>query len=294
MKYIVALDVGGTKIAGALISQGRILKKIKTPTKAHQGKMHILRRICNVISALISEIDKKDVRGIGIGLPGPVNIESGTLLSAPNLPGCHNVPVKKIIEKMFRVRARIENDAKCAALGESRFFKCKDLICLTLGTGIGGGIIINREIYHGNGVAGEIGHMTIEVNGPKCSCGNQGCFEEYVSVRGIRRIAQKHNSSLGPRELSEKAYHGDKKAKAIYNEVGKYLGVGLTNLVNIFNPQIIVVNGGISKAGKFLMEPAIKEMKKRRFRLIEQNTKIKLSELQEDAGLLGASMLFEK
>lgn len=294
MKYIIALDVGGTKIAGALIKDNRILKKIKIPTQALLGKAAVIKRICNVISLLIEGVGRKNIKRVVIGMPGPLDSKKGVVFQPPNLPGWKSVPIKNIIKKKFKIETKIENDANCAAFAESYYFKCKNLIYLTLGTGVGSGIIINSKIYRGKGTASELGHITIDLNGPKCHCGNYGCFEEFVSARGIVRIAKKYGfkgKDLEPRNLQIKAKKGNKKAKAVYNEAGKYLGIGLANIVNIFAPEMIVVSGGISNAGNLLLKPALAEMKKRAFKCSQKGVKIVISKLQEDAGLLGAAAL---
>ena len=292
MKYIIALDVGGTKIAAALIENKRIIKKIKIPTQAKKGKNFVFKRICSVISLLLEAVNKKQVKGIGIGLPGLLDCRAGTALLLPNIPSWRNVPIKKMLERKFKLKVKIENDTNCAALAESKFFKSKNLICLTLGTGVGGGIIIDGKIYSGQGLAGEFGHMSIDINGPKNRFGSSGTLEEYVSARGIERIAKKYNLKLKIMKLEEKARKGNKKAIAIYREAGKYLGIALANIVNIFNPETIVISGGISNAGDLILKPAIREMKKRAFNFSQKNLKVVVSKLQENAGLLGAASLF--
>ncbi|UZE93731.1 MAG: ROK family protein [Candidatus Pacearchaeota archaeon] len=300
MSYVIALDVGGTKIAGALIQNNKIIKKIKFSTKAKKGKKFVIKRIFSIISLLLEGLNKKNILGTALGMPGPLDSEKGIVFQPPNLPGWKNVPIKRIIEKKFKLKTRIENDTNCAALAESHFFHCENLICLSLGTGVGSGIIIDGKIYHGQGTAGELGHMAIDLNGPKCHCGNHGCLEEFVSARGIARVAKEESFkfSLEPQKLQyqliklqQQAKKGNKKSIALYSEVGKYLGVGLANIINIFNPEMIVINGGISKAGNLLLKPAIKEMKKRSFKVSQKGVKIVISKLQENAGLLGAASL---
>ncbi|HID25829.1 MAG TPA: ROK family protein, partial [Thermoplasmata archaeon] len=161
------------------------------------------------------------------------------------------------------VRVKVDNDANCFALGE--YFRWKmDLVGITIGTGLGGGIIINGNIYHGKRDAGEFGHMTVVLNGRKCTCGNRGCLEEYVSIRAFRRETKRFfGKRMDPKEVYLLARSGDKKAKQIFERVGKFLGVGLANIANVLNPELIVIGGGISEAGKFLLDPARREMEKR-------------------------------
>lgn len=291
--YKIALDVGGTKIAGAIIKNNKIIKKVTVMTQAKKGKNTVIKKICDVIQQLIEESGKKNIQGIALGMPGLIDSKRGMIIWLPNLKEWKNIPIKKIIEKKFRLRTVIENDSNCAALGESIFFHKKNLVCLTIGTGLGSGIILNGKIYHGKGLAAEIGHMVINFNGPRCNCGNHGCLEEFVSVRGIKRIGKKYGLTIEPRELQIRARQRNKNAKAIYQEAGKYLGIGLSNIVNIFNPDMIVISGGISNAGNLILKPAMKEMQKRAFKYSQKDVKIVISKFKEDAGLLGASYLIK-
>lgn len=293
MKYVVALDIGGTKTVAALLRNNTILKKIKVKTRAEKGKGFVIRQIFGLISLLVEGVDKKDIKGIGIGMPGPLNPATGIIYFTPNMPGWKNVHLKRIIEKRFRIKTRIDNDANCAALGESIYFACDNLICLTLGTGVGGGIIINNSVYQGEGFAGELGHMVIQSDGPRCNCGNHGCLEEFVSERGIKKISKKIlNERFDPKVIQLMAEKGDKKALKVYWETGRWLGIGLANLANIFNPKMIVISGGISKARNLILISAVKEMKKRAFKTSTQNLKVVISDLGSDASLIGAANLF--
>ncbi|MFH1248668.1 MAG: ROK family protein [archaeon] len=291
--YSIGIDAGGTKISAGLLKNGIIQKKIKIPTEQEKGKQRIVTNLLNVISSVSEGIDKKDIEKIGIGLPGPIDHEKGILKVAPNIKCLKDFPVKDILEVASGIPVVVENDAKCAALAESVYFNCKNLLCFTLGTGLGGGIIIDGKIYHGVDYAGELGHMVIDYKGHKCSCGNTGCLEEYCSGRGIERLSKKYfGKKIKPLELQRMAEKGDKKAIKLHEEFGTYLGIGFASYVNIFNPEMIVIGGGVGRAWKLFLPSAIKEMKKRGFRVMTQNIKVVPSELEVDeAGVIGASML---
>lgn len=253
--YIIGIDLGATKINTILMNRkGKILKKIKVKTlkNREKGIEQILENIEGVRQ------DKKII-GIGIGIPGILNEKRNKILKLPNLPEWENIDLKRIIEKETKNKVKIENDANCMALGESMFGQgknVKNLVCLTIGTGIGGGIIINNKIYSGKGNAGEFGHITIDIDGYKCGCGSRGCLEKYVLKRKINT---------------------------------KYLGIGLSNIVKIIDPELIVIGGGFSNLGGAILKPAIKEMEKRTFL---KTCPVKIVKLGDNAGAIGAACLF--
>jgi len=294
MKYTIGIDLGGTKINALLIdNKSRVIRKIKQPTGLKKNKKTIIKKILEIITFLSSGISKKSIKGIGIGVPGILNKEKTKILTLPNLPGWENTKLKRILEKKTKLKVLMENDTNCTALAEFylKHEKINNLICITLGTGVGGGIIINKKIYNGNGKSAEFGHTTIEPKGIKCSCGNHGCLEEYVSARGIIRIAKKlglkEKNTIKLQELAEK---GNKKAQKTFKIAGQYLGIGLSNIIKAFDPDIIVIGGGISNTGDLLLNPAKQEAKKR---LCFKPCKIKTTKLKEDAGAIGATHLFK-
>ncbi len=257
--YKIAVVVGGTNTACALFKENKIVKKTERRTEVASEE-----KLIEFIVKLIEEMkgDKK-IKKIGVGIPGPIDQKRGVVLNPPNIP-VRNFPLKRFLEKKFGVKVTIENDANCSALGIVKKRKVKDFVLLTLGTGVGGAIVVNGKLYRGMGNAGELGHITIEPNGYKCTCGNRGCLEEYVSARGFERLAKKYlGKKLSPREIMELALKGNKKAKKIYEEVGRYLGIGLATISNILNPGVIFLTGKISLSGPLLLRPAIKEMKRR-------------------------------
>jgi len=246
--------------------------------------------------------------GIGIAAAGIIDSDKGRVISSPNLPGWHEVPLRDAIEQRFGIPVHLGNDATLAALGEWRFGLkngIANLIYITVSTGIGGGIIAGGKLYTGAcGVAGEIGHMTIDVNGPKCNCGNIGCWETLASGRALAREAVKQIaegartsiielvngdiSKIDAKVVDQAAKQGDELAKELISRLAYYLGIGLVNLVNIFNPELILVGGGVAKMGDLLLQPAIKIVKERAFSTPAATVEIKPALLGDDSGILGA------
>jgi len=313
-KLILGVDVGGSKIAAALsTTKGKILARGYNPTLARAGPNTVINNILVTIEEAISQgkVEAEQLSGIGIGAAGIIDSENGKVISSPNLPGWQGMPLRDIVQQHFGVSTYLGNDANLAALGEWTFGlkkKVANLIYVTVSTGIGGGIITNGKLYTGaSGAAGEIGHMTIDVNGPRCNCGNIGCWEILASGtalarEAVRRIAQGEQTSLvklvdgdmsriDAKTIFEAAQQGDKLAQELVSHLGFYLGVGLVNLANIFNPELILIGGGVAKMGDLLLRPAIRVVKERAFRTSADAVKIKPALLGDDSGLLGAVAL---
>jgi len=293
MKYSVGVDIGGTKTNIVLLKNGCLVfsKKISTP----KTKKGIIKIIEDSIKKIISNIPKSKISGIGIGIPGPLNSKGDLILNPPNIKSLWNLSLAKIIEKDLKVKTVMENDVNCFTLAEAIAGAGKGsevVLGITLGTGIGGGIVFKKnntyEVYRGAfGSAGEFGHMVIKFDEGKCSCGNLGCFETYASERFIKR-----KSKYFSIELEKRARKGDKKAKKIYLEFGKNLGVGLANLINILDPSVVVVGGGFSRASSLFLNEAKKEVKKRVLSTqSKKSVKIKITKLGEFAGAIGAAFL---
>lgn len=230
---------------------------------------------------------------------------------SPNLPGWHDIPLKDLMQREFNLPVHLENDATVAALGEHRFgggVGIDNLIYICVGTGIGGGIMIDGQLYHGaSGSAGEIGHMTIDINGPRCNCGNSGCWETLASGAALAREAVKQIEAgaqtsilnfadgelekVSARRVFLAAQDGDRLANELISRTGYYLGVGLVNIVNIFNPQLILIGGGLSRMGQLLLEPATKVVRERAYELPARAVRIELARLGADAEALGAAAL---
>jgi glucokinase len=258
----------------------------------------------------LRNLDPSQLDSISIAAAGAIDIEKGLVTLSPNLPGWRDIPLRDMVGEKYGVNTFLINDASAAALGEHHFGAGKgvsNFIMLTVGTGIGGGIIINGKLYSGpSGSAGEIGHMTIDVNGPKCSCGNIGCLERLVSgtavaEEAIRRLSQGEKSSLTEigggkiksitaEKVSLAAQNGDSLAMEVISKAATYLGIGLVNLVNIFNPEMIIIGGGLAKVGDLLLEPARRVVRERAFQLSARLVRIVPAQLGDDAAVLGAAI----
>jgi len=283
MKYIIGVDLGGTNIKTALVTlNGKIIKKYEIPTGTKKGTKAIIN---NIISS-IKHVQKGKIIGIGIGSPGPLNYKTGVITNPVNLP-FQNTPLKKIIEKKLKLKTYLDNDANCFALAEAVFGqgkKYENVVGITLGTGLGGGFIINKNIYRGRNNAAELGHTTINHQGPKSKCGNNGCIETLVAARGITRLYDKNSN---PYLIYKQALKGNKKAIKAYENMGHYLGIGLTNIIYSLDPDIIVIGGKISNSWKLFSKSMNKEVKERYF---SNPCPIVKSSLK-DAGILGAAAL---
>jgi len=308
-KMIVGVDLGGSKINAILAdSRGNILRQGLKDTLAQEGPDEVIKRVIRCVKQVASGTD---IAGIGIGAAGACDVATGVITLSPNLPGWHNIPLKDILQREFDLPIYLENDATVAALGEHYFGGAVDvanLIYLCVGTGIGGGIMIDGQLYHGaSGSAGEIGHMTIDINGPRCSCGNIGCWETFASGTALAREAVKQikagaktsilNFADGdPKKVSAQrvflaAQEGDPLANELISQTASYLGVGLVNIVNIFNPQLILIGGGLSRMGRLLLEPASKVVRDRAYELPAAAVRIELARLGADAEALGGVAL---
>lgn len=309
-KYVFGVDVGGTTVKLGLFDiEGNLLDKWEIPTRKENGGELILVDTAESIKAKMSEKDmlKKDVVGVGLGAPGPIDGE-GTVYGAVNL-GWGTFSIRDTLAELLELPVKAGNDANVAALGE--MWKgggqgCKNLIAVTLGTGVGGGIIVNGEILTGAvGAGGEIGHMHVEDNETeRCGCGNTGCLEEYASATGIVRLAARALHSceepsvlrdvpeekLSAKKVFDAVKDGDGLAVKIAEQFGEYLGKGLGVVASIINPEIIVIGGGVSKAGKILFEYISPYFYKTVFRG-SSNVKFALATLGNDAGIYGAARL---
>ena len=309
---VLAIDIGGTKIISAIISQdGQMLAKERFPTLADEGPQAVIDRIFASVDRLLNQSNMKpsQLHSISIAAAGAIDFEKGVVTESPNLPGWHNIALRDIMQEKYELNTFLVNDASAAALGELRFGAGKgvrNLVLLTLGTGIGGGIIIGGELYTGaTGGAGEVGHMTVEANGPRCDCGNIGCLESLASGTAVAKEAIERIKSGGKSSLVEMvkgkveditaekvgvaARSGDPLARDIINRAAFYLGVGLVSLVNIFNPEMIVLGGGMAKMGDILLEPARKLVRERAFTMLAQAVRIVTAQLGNEAGIYGAA-----
>ncbi|MBN1176507.1 MAG: ROK family protein [Dehalococcoidales bacterium] len=310
---ILAVDIGGTKIMTAIFSaDGKMLAKNVCPTLADEGVDAVIGRLCSAIEGILKEngLNAPQLGGIGIACAGGIDSGRGVVVTpSPNMKGWANTPLADIVREKFNVATFIVNDASAAALGEHRSGAgrgVKSLVLFTLGTGIGGGIITNNELYLGAiGAAAEIGHMTIDDDGPECGCGNKGCLEMLASGRAVERDAAKRLAGGEKSALMETvggkpekvtaemvgkaAKNGDPLALEVLNRAAYYLGIGMINVVNIFSPEMIVLGGGMSELGDLFIGPGKKMVKERAFPISSREVRIVTAELGNEAGVYGAA-----
>jgi glucokinase len=304
IKYAIGIDIGGTKIGITLGDErGKILAHREITTGIRSRTPSCIKELVSNLRSLIQEsrIPKKQILGIGVGCPGAVNTQKGILPRSPNLPGWTGIPLRKILSKATGLPVFIANDANAAALGEAVFGagkNSKNFIYITVSTGVGGGIVINGELYEGSGfVAGEIGHMSIVPEGRKCNCGQRGCLEAYASGTAIARFYQegKKEKVAGAKEVGRAAREGDKLAVQSYRLAGYCLGLGIANLLNILNPGKIVIGGGVLKsAHKIFWATMMKSAKEHAWPEAFRTVKIVRSGLKGHVGNLGALALVFK
>lgn len=298
---VLGIDVGGTNIKfGVVDSRGKILARSNLSTKSYnRNKNELIKAIFSQIQSLFAQakISPKQLLGIGIGLPGAINPVKGVVLSLPNIPGWENVPLRKIFEKKFGVPTFLGNDVNLITLGEWTFGAGKgksDLLCMTLGTGVGGGLILNGKFYHGRGfVAGEIGHMPLNEEGPACGCGGYGCFERTVGNGALlKRIAEIFGDDrLIIPDIYRLALKNDPRALKFWEETATHIGNGLIGVINLLNPPLIIIGGGVANNSRFLF-PTIKKVIQRRAMKVQSSmVKIVRAQLGDDAGILGARVL---
>lgn len=321
-RWIVGVDLGGTNIkVGVVPIEGGAVKALYSlPTEAQRGAKFVVDRIVEMVETSIAEVlgdsgaSREAITGVGIGSPGPLDRKSGVVINTPNL-GWRNFPLRDLISNGVNLPATLDNDANCATYGEwwlgAGHRKVETLVGVTLGTGIGGGIVLNGEIYHGvSDAAGEIGHMTIEASGRHCKCGNFGCLEAYASgpaiaLRAVEGIESGTETTLdeivsGKLEqitaatVYDAADAGDHFAQEVVKDTARYLGAGLANLVNILNPEMIVVAGGVTFAGESLFTPLREEVAKRAFKSAVERCSIVPAELPGTAGVVGAAAVFKR
>jgi len=309
---VLGVDLGGSKILSAAVNaRGEIRSRDLSITPAAKGPEAVIQAMLASIERAIGQagITKAQLEAICIGAPGLSNPETGIVFTSSNLPGWKNVPLREIIEDKMGAKTLLINDANAAALGEMYFGAARgarNFIYITVSTGIGGGIVIDGEVYAGDrGTAGEIGHMTIDTNGSKCNCGNTGCWETLASGTALAREARKRIKSGAETAILEYAggdidkvnaeavyrasQQGDALARELIARTGYYLGVGLTNLINIFNPELIIIGGGLSRIGDMLLEPAYKVAEERSYRAAFDSVRFARPALGGDSGVIGAA-----
>ena len=320
-QFILGIDLGGTNIVvGAMPADGSREIAVRTePTHAQRGAEGVVDRIVTMIAQTVSDVIAtehalpQDFLGAGVGAPGPLDRERGVVVVAPNL-GWHDFPLRDAISARIRMPVTLDNDANCATVGEwwrGAARGARNVVGLTIGTGIGGGVILDGQLYHGSSdVAGEIGHTTIDSTGRYCRCGNYGCLEAYASGPAIalraREALERDEASMlrtmvngdltqvTAATVYEGANRGDPLALEIVRDTARFLGTGVANLLNMLNPDVVVIAGGVTKAGDRLFEPLRAEVKRRAFRPAVAACRIVPGELEGSAGMVGAVATFKQ
>ncbi len=317
MRFVLGIDVGGTNlVVGCVAEDGSALHGLASePTHAEAGAVDVVDRLVALAKECIArtarELPGAEVVGVGVGAPGPLDTKSGVVLLTPNL-GWVNLPLRQIIRDRMGLPAELDNDANCAVLGEWWVGAARgssNAIGITIGTGIGGGLILEGKLYHGaSDCAGEIGHTTIDTEGRRCKCGNYGCLEAYASgpniaMRAIEAIEAGAETRLldyvggdmkriTAQTVYEAAHDNDELALEVVNDTAKFLGAGIANLLNVFNPEVVVICGGVTLAGDHLFVPLRRETARRAFKVAVAACRIVPGELVGTAGVYGAAKTF--
>ncbi len=307
--YYLGADMGGTLIKIAIVDdKANVIEEAVVNTDINASPKSVIENIVEVFKKFKNY---NKVKTIGIGIAGDIDFKQGIVRLSPNLPKWNKVQLKRDIEKLTGKKVFVDNDANTAAIGAYWLdikAKADNMVCVTLGTGVGGGIIINKKLFRGNsGTAGEIGHITVEPDGRKCNCGNYGCAETYIGVRHIVKetidllktkkskyivkLANNDIEQITPKLLSQAAEKGDVVAKKVWNNAGEKLGILLSDIIDFFNPDCIVLCGGISNAGDLIIRPAKEQIKKRAFKTAAKACKIVVSKYTSKLGVVGAAML---
>jgi len=299
--YYIGVDVGGTKInMGIVDGRGNILSKRKIPTESGKGWVEIAERITSNIDAMLDDtgIGKMDVESIGFGVPGTVDADAGIVIFAPNI-GWRDIPFVEYMSDKTRLKTYIAQDTQAAAWGEFLFGAgrgCDTMICITLGTGIGSGIIINGHIYKGGlGSAGEIGHIIVQKNGRACNCGRKGCLEAYAGGLAIAQIAKERipgfKDDMTCETVFAMATAGNIYAKGIIDDAIAYIGIGMVNALNLISPQKVIISGGMSNQTD-LVESIKNFVRENGYSIAADRVIIERAQLGDDAPMIGAAMLY--
>ncbi|KGN99773.1 glucokinase [Porphyromonas macacae] len=309
--YVIGIDLGGTNtVFGVVDARGNVVVSASIKTGTHNDINKYLDDLIVGLTMLIEQVGGKEkIRGIGVGAPNG-NYFTGSIEFAPNLPWSGKIPLAKLISERIGIPVALTNDANAAAIGEMTYGAArgmKDFIVITLGTGVGSGIVVNGNLVYGHdGFAGELGHMIVRRNGRKCGCGREGCLETYCSATGVARTAREYLSirsdesslrSLEPEKITSKdvydaAINGDPMALEIFEATGKVLGEACADFITFSSPEAIILFGGLTKAGDLLMNPIRHHMEKNVLNIYKGKTKLLISQLKEsDAAILGASAL---
>lgn len=298
--YSIGVDLGGTNLRVAAIdSAGQVLTRVAEPAIYDTGPKRVVAEITQIIRRVREQAGATSLRGVGIGVPGFIDMEKGVVMGSANLPGFDGFPVRDAIQEQLGAQIILENDANAAALGEMWMGagrEVKDLILLTLGTGIGGGIVLNGKVVHGFlGMAGEFGHMTIYPDGNPCGCGNCGCLEKHASASAIAAMGRMMHFGVEGEITAQRVYElavaGNPRAKQVFSSMGRALGIAIASLINVFNFPLYLVSGGPLPAWNFFAPSMFAEVKTRSLIYGRTGTRIEKALLGADAGLYGAAYL---
>ena len=315
--FAVGVDLGAANLRAVVIDlEAKIIAKIAKKTKADEGKERILKRIIEIIHQVIdtSGVEREKIKGIGVGISGIIDHQKGICLFCPNIKGWENVPVKGLLKEKFGMEVSIDDSSRMAALAEhwcGLARKVENFIFVNVGFGMGSGIFTNGQLYRGSrGAAGELGHITIDENGPRCQCGNRGCLETLVCGPAIIRRARERLeegvvslvgkmvdgdfAKITPELIAQAARKGDKLAFNIMEKTGQYLGTGIANAVNLFNPELVIIGAGISRAGDLFLDTVKRIVKARALHTASTSVDIKLSELGDTTAAQGTAILVLK
>jgi len=305
---VIGIDLGGTNLrVSAIDPLGRILARRKERSQFDAGPGPTIERISTAVSELQAELPHRPLRAIGIGAPGPVDPETGTILAAPHLPHWHDVALAHEVEQSTGLLTVLDNDANVAALGEAQYGAgrgVRNMVYITVSTGIGGGVIVDGRLLRGeHGAAAELGHMTIWWDGRACPCGNRGCLEAYASgtalaerarelmANGRESVLARHKKNLDAVAIAEAAQGGDRLSQELISDAGTALGVGIRGLIHLFDPALVVVGGGVSLIGAPLWEPLRRVIEADAMENYPKRVRVVPTELGDDPGVLGAAML---
>lgn len=306
----LAVDLGGTNVRAALVgSDGTIRHLVNRPTLGQEGPDAVIDRMAALVGEVVAHENPSQDIAVGVVVPGMIDSNAGVVYFGPNIPGWHDIPLRAMLESRLNRTVFIGNDANSAALGESRFGSgrgSKDMIYIALGTGVGGGVISHGHIVGGKrGFGGELGHVSIDPTGPRCSCGGIGCIESFVggwaivrdaellvhSLRSDELVRMSHQAAITPEMVANAAAAGDPGAQSIFNRAGLALATGIGGLINIFNPELLVIGGGISKSGDLLMKPFREALPSYTLPSIYAEVTIRESSLGLNTGIYGAAAL---
>ena len=319
MKLFIGCDLGGTNIKAGIVDvfEGKVLASKSVKTLAREGHDAVIKRIAESIQNLVQEqlIDWAEIGGIGVSAPGLLDLDKGTTVFLPNLPGhWRDIPLRSSLETYLSKPVYLLNDVRAITFGEWTFGAgrgVENMVCFAIGTGVGGGVVVNNQLVLSmGGTAGELGHISVDLNGPQCGCGSFGCVEVFASgpaitAMGVKAVIQGLTTSIGsmvghdlnkisPRVLAKAARAGDEVAQSIWDTAGYHLGVGVCNVALAVGPQKVVICGGVAAAGDLLLNPIRRAIKERMFVMPSDQIEVILGTLGNDAGIIGTAVWASK